>query len=149
MRALVLVSGVGSALVGGVFFAFSAFVLPALGRLPVDGGAAAMRSINVFAVRPPLMLALFGTALACAITGVLAVRRGEGWVVAGSGTYLVGVVLVTVVANVPLNNHLADHRLDFADYARIWGRWNFVRATTGVAAAALLLATHASSLRSV
>lgn len=144
MRALVLAAGVGSSLVGGVFFAFSAFVLPALGRLPADEGAAAMRSINVLAVRPPLMVALFGTAIACTATGVLALRRSDGWVAAGSATYLVGVVLVTVAANVPLNDHLADHQLDFADYAQTWGRWNHVRTAAGTTAALLLLGTHAA-----
>jgi len=143
MRALALTAGVGSALVGGVFFAFSAFVLPALTRLPDGGGAAAMRSINVLAVRPPLMVALLGTAAACTATGVLALRRGDGWVAAGSATYLLGVVLVTAAANVPLNDRLADHAIDLSDYARAWGRWNHVRTAAGVAAAALLLGAHA------
>ena len=50
---------------GGVFFAFSAFVMQALARLPPAQGIAAMQSINVAAVTPPFMVALFGTALAC------------------------------------------------------------------------------------
>ncbi|WP_299039771.1 DUF1772 domain-containing protein [uncultured Pseudokineococcus sp.] len=144
MRGLVLAAGIGSALVGGVFFAFSAFVLPALGRLPAADAAAAMRSINVLAVRPPLMVALFGTAAACALTGVLALRRGDGWVAAGSATYLVGVVLVTVAANVPLNDRLAGLQLDVTAYAEAWGRWNHVRTAAGAVAAALLLGPHAA-----
>ncbi len=37
----------GSALVGGVFFAFSSFVMKALARVPSPEGIAAMQSINV------------------------------------------------------------------------------------------------------
>ena len=52
-------------MVAGVFFAFSAFVMRALARLPAPQGIAAMRAINVVAVTPAFMVALFGTALAC------------------------------------------------------------------------------------
>jgi uncharacterized membrane protein len=145
MRALVTAAGVGSGVVAGVFFAFSTFVLPALGRLPGDDAAAAMRSINVLAVRPPLMVALFGTAVVGTVTGVLALRRGDPWAAAASATYLLGVVAVTVAANVPLNDRLAEHRLGFADYARAWGRWNHVRTVAGVTAA-LLFCTRAADL---
>ena len=36
----------GSALVGGIFFAFSSFVMKALARVPPAEGIAAMQSIN-------------------------------------------------------------------------------------------------------
>ena len=53
MDALRLATSVACALVAGVFFAFSAFVLPALVRLGPHDGSAAMRSVNARAVRPP------------------------------------------------------------------------------------------------
>jgi uncharacterized membrane protein len=56
---------VGCGLIGGVFFAFSAFVMSGLNRLPPSRATAAMQSINVTAQHPPLMLALFGTAAVC------------------------------------------------------------------------------------
>lgn len=143
MRPLVVAAGLGAALVGGVFFGFSTFILPALRRLPDDRAAQAMRSINVMAVRPPLMTALFGTAAACLALSTSAVRRGDVWVVAGSVTYLAGVVLVTVAANVPLNDRLAEQQLTFRDYSRAWARWNHVRTGAGLTAAALLLASDA------
>ncbi len=37
----------GSGLVAGIFFAFSTFVMRALGQLPQDQGIAAMKSINI------------------------------------------------------------------------------------------------------
>jgi uncharacterized membrane protein len=59
-------TALGCGLCAGVFFAFSAFVMPALGRLPAGQGIAAMQSINKLAVTPAFMTALFGSALACA-----------------------------------------------------------------------------------
>ena len=41
----VAVATVGSALIAGVFFAFSTFVITALSRLPAEQGVAAMQSI--------------------------------------------------------------------------------------------------------
>jgi len=43
---LTLVSALGCGLIAGVFFAFSAFVMKALARLPPAQGIAAMQSIN-------------------------------------------------------------------------------------------------------
>lgn len=64
---------VGCGVVSGVFFAFSGFVMPALGRLPTPQAVAAMQAINVTAVTPPLMTALFGTAVVCVAIAVEAV----------------------------------------------------------------------------
>ena len=62
---LTLFAALGCALMAGAFFAFSSFVMPALRRLPATQGIAAMQSINVLAVTPIFMTALFGTAAAC------------------------------------------------------------------------------------
>ncbi len=56
-------AALGSALVGGVFFAFSSFVMKALGRVPSSEGIAAMQSINVVVINPSFMGAFMGTAL--------------------------------------------------------------------------------------
>ena len=54
---------VGAALISGVFFAFSAFVMKALARLPAQSGADAMRSINVIVINPLFLGVFVGTAL--------------------------------------------------------------------------------------
>src|SRR3546814_20369413 len=61
----------GAALVGGVFFGFSNFVMAGLGRMPSEQGVAAMNSINVTVINPGFMTALFGTGLLCLIVGAL------------------------------------------------------------------------------
>ncbi|GAB3312164.1 DUF1772 domain-containing protein [Geodermatophilus aquaeductus] len=145
--ALVLAAALGSAVVAGVFAAFSGFVVRGLAALPPATGAAAMRAVNVTALRPPLMTALFGTAALC-VAAVVAVLAGEGPVLpvlAGAVAYLAGAVLVTAAANVPLNEELRrsvpgtpDGDAVWARYLRVWTRWNTVRALACTGAAAAL-----------
>ena len=143
---LTVATAIASAAAGGVFFAFSTFVMPALRRLPAAQGIAAMQSINVTAVLPPLMLLMFGTALACVALIVVAVVDWSPWLLAGAAVYLVGEIVVTIAYNVPRNNELAAMDPASEDDAARWPAWerewtagNHVRTVAGVAAAALLL----------
>ena len=143
---LTVATAIASAAAGGVFFAFSTFVMPALRRLPAAQGIAAMQSINVTAVMPPLMLLMFGTALACVALIVAAVVDWSPWLLAGAAVYLVGEIVVTMAYNVPRNNELAAMDPASEDAAARWPAWvsewtagNHVRTVAGVAAAALLL----------
>ncbi|MER8371168.1 anthrone oxygenase family protein [Mesorhizobium sp. M1406] len=144
---LVFVAAIGSGIIGGVFFAFSSFVMPGLARMPAAGGIAAMNSINVTAVTPLFMTALFGTALVCLVVGAGAVmgwsQPGSLWLVAGSLIYLIGIVMVTMVFNVPLNDALAVADPASASGSSLWSRylnewvmWNHVRTMSGIAALA-------------
>ena len=107
-----------------------------------------MQQINIAAVRPGLMAALFGTAAACTALAVWTAVRGPSQrsvaVVAGSVLYLAGAVGVTAAFNVPLNNALAA--LDpnalgiepiWQDYLRRWNGGNHLRTLGCLAAAAL------------
>jgi uncharacterized membrane protein len=143
----------GTGLAAGVFFAFSAFVMPALDRLPTAQSITAMQSVNKLAVTPALMTVLFGTALATVALAVWAVtswgQRPAPWVLAGSVLYLVGVIVVTAAANVPLNTTLAAVHPDGAGAAAHWssfyGRWlvwNHVRAGAALGAAGLLTVAY-------
>ena len=115
---LTFLSILGTGLVAGIFFAFSVFVMRALGRLPPAGGIAAMQSINVAVLNPVFFAAFFGTAV---LSLALAVAALVGWslpyLLAGSLLYLVGTILVTIVFNVPLNNRLASVTPDSAEGA--------------------------------
>ncbi len=109
--ALKLFSALGCGLVAGVFFAFSTFVMNALARLQAKEGIAAMQSINITAINPLFMVALFGTAAACIFLAVSSLlnwqQPGAAYLLVGSLLYLVGTVLVTIAFNVPLNDALA------------------------------------------
>ena len=149
---LIVATAIACAAMGGVFFAFSTFVMHALRRLPPAQGIAAMQSINVTAVTPMFMTALFGTAAACAAVAVRALIDWQGmmsaYLVAGSLSYLIGAIGVTIAFNVPLNNALATADPSSGDavwlwmkYARSWTAWNHVRTVSGLVAAALLIWT--------
>jgi len=147
---LTLISALGCGLMAGVFFAFSTFVMHALERLPPAQGIAAMQSINVAAITPLFMLALFGTAAACVVLAISSLSRwnepGAAYMLVGSVLYLVGAVLVTIVFNVPRNDALAAVAPESAEGARLWigylagwTAWNHVRTVAALAASASLL----------
>ena len=109
--ALTLLSALGCGLVAGAFFAFSTFVMKALGRLPTAQGIAAMQSINVVVINPWFMTAMFGTALACVVLAILSFVEWEEpesiYRLAGGALYVLGTILVTIAFNVPRNDALA------------------------------------------
>lgn len=146
---LKLCTALGCGLVAGVFFAFSSFVMQALGQQPPAQGIAAMQSINVTVINPWFMGALFGTGLACLglIIAVLAKgnQPGASYLLIGSLLYLVGTILVTIAFNVPLNDALAVVKPDSTEGASLWAKylttwtlWNHVRTVAALGAAALL-----------
>jgi len=144
---LILLATLGCGLIGGVFFAFSNFVMRALARLPDGQGIAAMQAINVTVLNPIFLGTFVGSALLSAGLagyGLLHFAQpGSGWLIAGGLLYLAGNLMVTQLCNVPRNNALA--RLDAASadaasawraYLRGWNAWNHVRTTTALAASA-------------
>jgi uncharacterized membrane protein len=150
VEALTLTAAIGCGLIGGVFFAFSTFVMDGLRRLPPPRGAAAMQAINRAAPTPPFMAALFGTAALCLAVVVWAVTSlGEAWApwALGAGIlYVVGAIVLTMARNVPLNDALdavdpdgPDVPRTWARYAREWTAWNHARTVASLAAAAGLI----------
>ncbi|MBD2677655.1 MULTISPECIES: DUF1772 domain-containing protein [Nostoc] len=147
--ALKLFTALGCGLVAGVFFAFSTFVMSALARLQPREGIIAMQSINITAIDPLFMVALFGTGLACLFLAIASLSKwdqpGAVYLLLGSLVYLVGTILVTIVFNVPLNDALAIAKPDSTEGANLWARyltnwtlWNHVRTIAAFGAAALL-----------
>ncbi len=153
--ALTLATAVSSGLVGGVFFAFSNFVMEALGRLRPSEGAAAMQSINITVINPAFMTALFGTGLASLVLigwGLAGLDEPyAGWLIAAGAIYLIGEIATTGGYHVPRNNALARVDPESEEGARVWStylvewtRMNHVRTVSGLAACALLaVALHA------
>lgn len=149
-HALAVTAILGSAMIGGVFFAFSSFIMKALSRMPSSEGIAAMKSINVVVLNPSFLGTFMGTALISVLIAVLAVMDfgtpAAPWFLAGALSYLVGTFLVTGLGNVPLNKRLAAVSLVGPGAAHIWehylDRWTMLNTIrTGAAAAAALLLT--------
>lgn len=146
---LLLGAALGSGLIAGVFFAFSTFVMRALGSLPAAQGVAAMQSINIVVINPWFMGAFFGTALLCiaaAIATVIADHPATPWIIAGALIYIFGSIGVTIVFNVPRNEALGRRAPDTAeaaalwkDYLVEWTAWNTVRTAASLAASAAFI----------
>ena len=154
--ALTTVAALGCGLNAGVFFAFSSFVMKALARLRPAQGIAAMQSINLVAVTPAFMAALFGTAAACVAVAVWALIDWDEafgpYLLLGSACYVLGTIGLTIVYHVPRNNALAAVQPQDAEaasrwdrYVTEWTRWNHVRTAASLAAAVVFTL----SLRSV
>ncbi len=139
---------IGCGLLGGVYFAFSAFIMTALGRIEQAQGIAAMNSINATIVRSLFMVFFFGTTLTSLVLAVAGiVRRGEPGamaMLAGGLIYVAGMFLCTMFFNVPLNNALAAGAPIWDRYLKEWTFWNHVRTISSTAASALYIAAIAA-----
>lgn len=142
-------TALASGLVGGVFYAFSTFVMAGLERLPPAEGIAAMQSINVTALRPGLMIPFFGTLIAAVAVGVVGVVNwgdpASPWMLAGAVSYAIGTFAMTVGYHVPRNNLLAataamslEAPAVWDRYRAQWTRWNHLRTASSMATAATL-----------
>jgi uncharacterized membrane protein len=139
----------GAGLVTGLLFAFSNFVMRALGDLPAEKGMFAMQRINETIINPIFLLLFFGAPVLCALivfnAGTRLGEPGSMLLLAGALAYLVGPFGVTVMFNVPLNNLLARAAPSAAEeiwpmYRKRWQRWNHVRTYIGVASVASMAA---------
>jgi uncharacterized membrane protein len=115
---------VGSALIGGVFFAFSNFIMKALDRVPSSGGLLVMQTINVTVLNRWFLGAFMGTALISLILAAMSVAAWESthspYTLGGAVSYIGGTWLVTGIGNVPLNNNLAAVKPDAPESSEVW-----------------------------
>ena len=132
---LTLLSALGCGLIGGVFFAFSTFVMKALAALSPPQGIAAMKSINIAVLNPMFLGVFLGTVWSIlVISSALAWHKpGAALALVGGVLYLVGTLLVTITCNVPRNDALAgldsggaESAQFWTDYLRVWTAWNYV-----------------------
>lgn len=148
-------SALGCGLMAGVYFAFSTFIMTSLGRLDHAVGIAAMNAINVDIVRSLFMPLFLGTAVAGATLVVMGALRpsepGAICMIAGGGIYVVGMFMVTMAFNVPLNNALAavqssapEAAAVWVTYLKDWVFWNHVRTIASAGGCALFIVALAA-----
>lgn len=141
----IFLTAIGSGLMAGLFFTFSNFVMKALGKTQPTQGIAAMQSINITILNPLFFLVFMGTALTSIVLPVSLIwsdqQPNEGYVIIGGLFYIIGVMVVTIVVNVPMNNALeaVDAESEEAHtlwkrYLTDWTRWNHVRTVASVMA---------------
>ncbi|MGS2761779.1 anthrone oxygenase family protein [Sinomicrobium sp. M5D2P9] len=137
---VLILAGLATALMAGLFYAFSIAVNRGLQELGDKEFVKAMQLINLRILNPLFFLFFFGAPLLLLLATVL---HGEGggkpfaFLLAATILYLIGVFGVTVVKNVPMNNKLAKFTPETASKEEIsgvriafekpWTRWNHVR----------------------
>jgi uncharacterized membrane protein len=152
---LAVLTCIGAGTVGGVFFAFSTFVIQALAQLPPSQGVAAMQRINVVVLNPLFLGVFVGTAILAAVCIAASFLPWSAprspLLVAAGLLYLGGSFYVTRAFNIPRNRRLA--RLDAESseaatywplYVREWSYWNHVRTVASLASAACSAAASAA-----
>lgn len=146
----IICASIGSAIVGGIFFAFSNFIMKALARLSSAEGIAAMQSINVTVLNKWFLGVFTGTAVVSLLLAGYAIANWSTppapWMFGGSVAYVIGCWVLTIAGNVPLNNKLADTSPQSIESTTAWQhyltRWtslNSQRALGSVVAALLFI----------
>src|SRR6476646_12277478 len=124
---LTSLAALATAAAGGMMYVFSTFVMRGLDRTgPVDA-ITAMRGINAEAnSNPAFLVGYFGATILALAVGVIALvqlnRPGSWWVLFGAIFGILGAI-ITMVFNVPLNNHpdtVNADGLSAADAVREW-----------------------------
>ena len=130
----VLAARITAGLLAGLYFTFAVAVMPALRGLHEEAFVETMRRINVSIVNPAFLL-VFLAAPVLAVVAALVVRST---VMYGAAALGVATLVVTVMINVPLNNHLAANG-SRAAFEHRWGLSNVVRTLTGIGSFVCLL----------
>jgi uncharacterized membrane protein len=139
-----------TALLAGLFYAFASAVMPGLDRTDDRTFVEAMQRINDAVPNPAFALGFFGAPLLTLAAWVLERRAGSRgsarWVLAALALTAAALV-VTVAANIPLNDELAsagdpDRLTDPAGvrdrFEGPWVAWNVVRTVAATGAVACL-----------
>ncbi|KOX12800.1 hypothetical protein ADK67_45095 [Saccharothrix sp. NRRL B-16348] len=129
-----IIAALGCGMMAGVFFAFSAMVMPGLRRAEPAVGLAAMRAINLAVVNP----AFIGVFLGTAVVGVVAAFEGDPLAWAGAALYGLGGIVLTGAFHIPRNDQLERRGTTeyWTRYLREWVPMNHLRALLSLAAAA-------------
>lgn len=149
LQGVLVVAVLSAGLVAGVFLTFSDFIMRSLGRAEGVAGIEAMQVINREIYRSWFVALLMGlSVVSIGFVGLGLWIGGAvgGWMGLGGAAYVLGVMVVTGRANVPMN-----HRLDQGDkhrpetqafwrhYLRRWTRWNHLRTVASVVSAGAYL----------
>jgi uncharacterized membrane protein len=135
-----------TALIAGLFYAYSCSVNIGLGRLPNREYLAAMQNINNAILNPLFFISFMGTLILLPLSAWLNYEQslsGRFLLLAiAAALYITGVFGVTILGNVPLNDMLAGANLKSAtvnDIARLrlsfeqaWLMWHNVRTVASV-----------------
>lgn len=129
-NAILTVTATLTALMAGLFYAWSCSVMLGFARLADREFISVMQKTNRAIQNPVFFAAFFGAPIFLVISTVFHYHQSPrfGFLLAAAIIYLAGTFGVTVFGNVPLNNALDRFDLESAEEAEIAGlRLNFER----------------------
>lgn len=121
------------ALSAGLYFIFSNTILIALDNLGSEIATTTMRHINRTIQNPIFLIIFLGPLL---LGGILSWQhlskngsQTNSWILLSFLTYFLGVFLITIFFNVPLNNRLEASKETgyWQNYKQTWNRFNILR----------------------
>ncbi|WP_439584789.1 anthrone oxygenase family protein [Dyadobacter bucti] len=160
---VLMFTGATTALIAGLFFAYSCSVNLGLGLLPDAGYLSAMQSINRAILNPVFFIAFFSPLLLLPLSAYLSYSPGGSvrftCFLTATVLYFAGVFGVTVFGNVPLNEALDAFNIHTASadairaerqvFEKPWNRLNMVRTIVSLLTLLFVLAALLAYPKSV
>lgn len=142
---------VATGLMSGLWYGWTVSVIPGTKRVADVNYVDAMQNINRAIINPGFIIPFMGIPVLIGAAAYAQFRAGDnrrGWILIGAaGTYVVGVLGVTIAGNVPLNDALDNFKLGTSTdsaissrrttYETPWNRWHYLRTAGNLAAFAL------------
>lgn len=153
-----ILSTLACALITGLLYGYQCSVNPGLGQLSDSNYLAAMQSINQVILNPLFFASFMGTLLVLPLCTYLHYHTPRfGFLLTASLLYTLGVFVVTVAGNVPLNQLLATFDLTTATpdamatfrhhFQEKWNQWHLIRTIASFLALLSLTIACANSLK--
>ncbi|BAN01988.1 anthrone oxygenase family protein [Ilumatobacter coccineus] len=141
-------SVVTTGLMAGLFFGWAVSVIPGTKQVDDHTYVETMQSINRAIINPGFVVPFVATPLVLGAAAFAQARvgniRAAWWLGSATVLYTVGLIGVTGVGNIPLNDALDRFSLDATDRAALaerrrtyespWNRWHALRTAAAVAA---------------
>ena len=133
-------------LTSGLLFIFAFAVNPGLARLSEEEYFRAMKYINIVILNPIFFLVFMGPLITMPILTYMSWNDSSMFILIPISTilYLLGVLLITTIKNVPLNNKLEKFNSNefkgvFIWYRKPWNFWHNIRTFFGMISFLMLI----------
>ncbi|MBC9911590.1 DUF1772 domain-containing protein [Chitinophaga varians] len=146
---VLILAVVTTGLLTGIFFGFEVAINPAFARLEDVQYLLAMQAINDVIVNPVFLFVFLGAAIFLPVAAFQQHGRKKSLLWIAAALYIVGVLGITSVCNVPLNDTLAKVQVAGASadqlklaresFAEPWNRWHTIRTIAGIVATVIAI----------
>lgn len=139
---------IATGLMSGLWYGWTVSVIPGTRRVTDANYVGTMQHINRAIINPGFIVPFMAIPLVISAAAYSQFRVGDnrrGWIlISAVGTYIVGVLGVTIGGNVPLNDALDRFELTTSNdtavaarrtsYETRWNRWHYLRTAANFAA---------------